>query len=253
MIPEPPLADYEHELPPRQPRRRMACPRVRERIAIDGDVTKPVWRGIPWSDPFVDIEGDLRPAPRLPTRWKLAWDTERLYAAAELTEPDLWATLTERDSVIFHDNDFEVFLDPSCSGENYYELEVNALNTVWDLVLRQPYRRGGEADSAWRIADLETAVRLDGTLNDPTTWDRGWSVEIAIPFRAFDVHTDAPRAPEVGERWLVNASRVQWDLEVAGGAYRKIEGRPEHNWVWSPQGLIDMHVPLRWGWLEFTA
>jgi hypothetical protein len=27
----------------------------------------------------------------------------------------------------------------------------------------------------------------------------------------------------------------------------------EDNWVWSPQGLINMHVPERWGWVEFAG
>ena len=44
-----------------------------------------------------------------------------------MEEPDLWGTLTARDSVIFHDNDFEVFIDPDGDTHAYYELEVNAL------------------------------------------------------------------------------------------------------------------------------
>ena len=252
-LPEPPLADYEQGLAPRMPRRTYEARRTSARLDLTGAEPDPRWEAAEWSDPFVDIEGDLKPAPRLETRLRMLWDEERLYVQAHLTEPDLWGTLVERDSVIFHDNDFEVFLDPSCAGENYYELEVNALNTVWDLVLRQPYRRGGQADSAWRIAGLETAVRLDGVLNDPRTRDRGWSVEIAMPFAAFDVHTKAPRAPEVGEAWRVNFSRVQWDLEVVDGAYAKVPDRPEHNWVWSPQGVVDMHLPLRWGELRFGS
>ena len=27
---------------------------------------------------------------------------------------------------------------------------------------------------------------------------------------------------------------------------------PERNWVWSPQGVINMHYPERWGYLQFT-
>lgn len=251
--PEAERPDYERDLAPPQPARHYLCRRAAERIHIDGDLSKPAWDAAPWTDLFVDIEGELRPRPPLATRAKLLWDDERLYVAAELEEPDLWATLTERDSVIFRDDDFEVFLDPSGAGRNYYEFEINALGTVWDLVLRQPYRLGGEADSDWRIAGLESAVRLDGKLNDPTTRDRGWTVEIAMPFAAFDVHTQHPDPPQPGDLWGLNFSRVDWDLEIAGGAYRKLEGRPEHNWVWSPQGVVDMHLPLRWGTLEFDG
>ena len=84
-----------------------------------------------------------------------------------MEEPDVWATLTARDSVIFHDNDFEVFIDPDGDTHEYYELEVNALGTEWDLMLVQPYRDGGPPIDAWDIAGLETGVDVRGTINRP--------------------------------------------------------------------------------------
>ena len=56
----------------------------------------------------------------------MLWDDQFFYVGAELEEPHVWATLTERDSVIFHDNDFEVFIDPDGDTHLYYELEMNA-------------------------------------------------------------------------------------------------------------------------------
>jgi hypothetical protein len=47
-------------------------------------------------------------------------------------------------SIIFHDNDFEVFIDPDGDNWQYYELEVNARGQVWDLLLIRPYRWGGQ-------------------------------------------------------------------------------------------------------------
>ena len=112
---------------------------------LDGTLSSPAWNLALWTDDFVDIQGDSEPAPPLRTRVKMLWDDECFYIGAQLEEPRIWATLTERDSVIFHDNDFEVFIDPDGDNHNYYEVEVNALNTVWDLRLPKPYRDGGEA------------------------------------------------------------------------------------------------------------
>jgi len=75
----------------------------------------------------------------------MLWDDTYFYVAAQLEEPDVWATLTQRDTVIFYDNDFEVFIDPDGDTHNYYELEVNAFGTLWDLMLLTPYRDGGPA------------------------------------------------------------------------------------------------------------
>ena len=93
---------------------------------IDGDLKDAAWDAAPWTDAFVDIEGDKHPKPRFRTRMKMLWDDEALYIAAELEEPHIWATLKEHDSVIFHDNDFEVFLDPDGDNHLYGELELNA-------------------------------------------------------------------------------------------------------------------------------
>ena len=239
-------------LPPAPPALHYVCPKVASPLTIDGDIHKKAWDAAPWTDDFVDIEGDKKPRPRFRTRAKMLWDDQCFYIAAEMEEPHVWGTLTQRDSVIFQDNDFEIFLNPTKDSKNYYELEINALNTVWDLTLPRPYREEGKADNSWDIAGLRSAVRVRGTINDPSDTDRGWDVELAIPWKAFDRHVGtASKAPEAGSTWRINFSRVEWDVEVVDGKYRKVEGKPEHNWVWSPMGLIDMHLPDRWGYVAF--
>ena len=97
----------------------------------------------------------------------MLWDDDYFYFAAELMEDQIWATLTERDSVIFYDNDFEIFIDPDGDSHHYYEFEINALNTVWDLLLIKPYRDGALRLTAGILADFKTAVHIDGELNRP--------------------------------------------------------------------------------------
>jgi hypothetical protein len=236
--------------------RQAICYRTAERLTIDGKLDEGAWRAAPWSAPFVDIEGEI-PLP-LRTRVRMLWDDERFYVAAELEEPDVWATLTARDAVIFQDNDFELFIDPDGDTHAYYELEVNALATVWDLLLVQPYRDGGPAVHAWDIAGLEAAVDVRGTINRPGDKDEGWTVEIAMPWRILREAAAGHRAPRTGEQWRVNFSRVQWRTLVRDGAYAKqLDPKtnrplPEQNWVWSPQGAINMHMPERWGFVQFS-
>lgn len=223
------------------------APRVAE-AAFTGDLSQGMWRDAPWTAEFQDIEGPSRPAPRHKTRVKMMWDDRFLYIGAEMDEPDLWATYTEHDSVIFHENDFEVFLDPDGDNHDYFEYEINALGTDWDLRLPKPYRDGGPALNEWEIPGLRKKVTLRGTINDNTDTDDGWTVELAMPWSAFGDH-GSPR--EMGV-WRINFSRVQWDLLPYGKGYKKVEGRREHNWVWSPQWAIDMHRPELWGYVRFV-
>lgn len=233
------------------------CGRAGGPVVVDGALDDAAWADAPWTDDFVDIEGSRKPLPRLRTRAKLVWDAEYLYIAAELAEPHVWANLTEHDSVIFQDNDFEVFLDPDGDNHKYYELEINARNTEWDLYLPRPYRDGGPADNSWEVPGLKKGVKVRGTLNDPADVDAGWTVELAIPWKDLDRDGRPAGPPRDGDRWRINFSRVEWDTTVEGGRYVKVKengkDRPEHNWVWSPQGVIDMHQPERWGYLQFSA
>lgn len=224
---------------------------------IDGRIDDPAWMAAPWTADFVDIEGDVKPRPSLRTRAKILWDERFLYVAAELEEQHLWGKLTEHDAVIFQDPDFEVFLDPDGDTHGYYEFEINALNTGWDLFLPKPYIDGGKARNEWEIPGLRTAVHLRGTLNDPRDTDIGWTVEMAFPWAAFRPPGSgsgavAP-APADGDIWRMNFSRVQWQVVTSSGRYEKVPNTPEDNWVWSPQGVIDMHRPEMWGRVLFSG
>ena len=228
------------------------CYRAPAAPRLDGSLDDTAWRSAPWSPAFVDIEGSVRPVPRFRTRMKMLWDDRYLYVGARLQEPDVWGTITRRDAVIFHDNDFEMFIDPDGDALNYVELEINALNTVWDLFLAKPYRDGGHADDSFDIAGLRTGVRVEGTLNHPGDTDSAWTVTIAIPWRSLERASGTTAAPHPGQRWRINYSRVEWQTTVTGGAYQKVPGLKEDNWVWSPQGLVDMHQPEHWGYVEFS-
>lgn len=227
--------------------------RVAATPKIDGLLDETAWRSAAWSDPFVDIEGSAKPAPSQTTRVKMIWDAEYFYIGAELAETHLWATLTQHDSVIFRDNDFEVFIDPNGDNHEYYELELNVLGTTWDLLLPRPYKDEGKAVNGWEIAGMKSAVHLDGTLNNPSDTDRGWSVELALPWKALGELARRPSPPGDGDQWRVNFSRVQWQLTPKGKSYEKVPGTKEANWVWSPQGVIDMHRPERWGYVQFST
>jgi hypothetical protein len=214
--------------------RQYVCYRAEDPPRLDGRLDDPAWQAAPWTE-------------------------EHLYVAARLEEPDLWATLTRRDDIVYHDHDFEIFLDPDGDHHLYCELEINTLNTVWDLLLVRPYRDGGPALHGWDIAGLRTAVALEGTLNEPWDTDGGWSLEIAVAWAALAACARGAAPPTDGRRlWHVNFSRVEWRLEERDGRYVKLRDRdtgevlPEDNWVWSPQGLVAMHYPEMWGLVWFS-
>lgn len=234
--------------------RHYVCYRTQTDMIIDGDITSEEWSNAPWSQPFTDIEGDLKPAPLYETKMKMLWDDYCLYIAAELTEPHIQAKLRQRDTVIYHDNDFEVFIDPDGDTHSYYEFEMNALNTVWDLLLTTPYRDYGHVIDSWDITGLRSAVKIYGTINNTSDTDDKWTIELAFPFT---VLSECGKMPASGHQWKINFSRVEWKTKIENNSYVREtdpstgKSYPEYNWIWSAQGLINMHYPELWGYLQF--
>ncbi|MGX1928533.1 carbohydrate-binding family 9-like protein [Flagellimonas sp. 2504JD4-2] len=224
-------------------------------IVIDGKANESSWANAPWSDLFIDIEGQKKPT--YDTQMKMLWDENNVYFFAKLEEPHVWGDITEHDAVIFHNNDFEIFLDPEADVHGYYELEWNVLNTVWDQYLTAPYRAGNETINGWEALGMKSAVSVQGTLNDPLDVDQGWTIEIAIPFRDLRTGYYDNNSPK-NQFWRVGFSRVNWDFDVSDGKYSRKKNPQtdellhEYNWVWSPQYVINMHEPEHWGYVYFS-
>jgi hypothetical protein len=221
---------------------------------LDGKDEEADWKQVKWIDDFEDIEGAKNPGPLYRTRVKMLYDSSALYLLAELQEPHLWATYNRHDMIIYHENDFEVFIDPDGDTHNYFEYELNALNTLLDLKMPMPYRNGGKADISWDSKGFQSAVSIDGTLNDGRDRDAKWSVEMKIPFADLGLQ----QAPKDGQTLKIDFSRVEWQTHFTEGHYEKIKDPstasafPEYNWVWSPPGIINMHYPERWAMIQFS-
>eukprot|EP00933_Yihiella_yeosuensis_P052539 TRINITY_DN5063_c0_g2_i1.p1 TRINITY_DN5063_c0_g2~~TRINITY_DN5063_c0_g2_i1.p1 ORF type:complete len:424 (-),score=95.92 TRINITY_DN5063_c0_g2_i1:447-1718(-) len=244
---------------------------------IDGDVFKPAWERLPWSEPFVEIRGEkdapegTGPTSSQETRMKMMWDDEYLYIACIMdfdVGDEIIAKFKERNSAIFHsDSDMEVFIDPAGCTHGYKEFEMNAINTVWNLMLSKTYIDGGGELSGrehkkgdanfWEVYKQKTATRVTkGSLHDPSKPSQ-WVCELAFhhsdtlslhPQSRIDEES-AGRKPAVGEFWRINFSRVEKKGDV--------------NWVWSPQivwdphqkrhaGMVNMHLPDAWGYVVFA-
>ncbi len=257
----------------------VTCYRAAGPIAVDGDLDKPAWRGVPRSSRFVDM---VSGAPALyDTRVACQWDDERFYVAYWAEEPQVSATLRERDSFIWNDNDLELFV---AGDDCYYELELNAFGTVYEafFVWQDALARGGRFDrpeldlhgrdvdllggfqdaSRWGkhprgrrfafldfdLAGLQTAVRVDGRINDPSTTDRGWTAELALPWASlaflFNGRTLPPRE---GETLRCDFSRFE-ALRVHGKALPENPG-----WSLNPHGVYDSHIPESFSVVHFTA
>jgi len=239
-------------------------------IEIDANPDKDSWSRIPWSKDFDDIRGPFdappneRPSQKCRTRFKMQWDDSFLYILAIMeSDMEVQATFTERNSPIYHqDSDFEVFVDPLGSCHFYKELEMNALNTIWNLMLDKPYSDGGVEysgriakfgdDRYYEVQHMKTSVKvLKGKLNQKNKGDVVWAAEIALAHQDTLKHQEFSGlnlSPLVGDLWRINFSRV----EKKGG----INWTWQQERIWDPikkrhEGKVDMHLPDAWGYVQF--
>lgn len=198
---------------------------------IDGDLSDRAWAE---ATPVTLVGSfDGRPTQTRTTA-RLLYDDHFLYVAFDAQDPDVWGTLLNRDDAIYNEEAVEVFLDANADGKTYNELEVSPNNTQFDAYF--PARRQG-MDLSWD-SQMRSAVKVQGTLNNPDDVDQGWTVEVAIPF---DRLAEVPHLPpQKGDKWRFNLYRLE-HLQR-----RQVEGQ-----AFSPLFQGDFHNLPRFGWLVF--
>jgi hypothetical protein len=221
------------EISDHRERAAASVPRAPSAPVLDGDfAAEDAWKGALDLGAFTDtLEGT--PVP-FETRALVMWDDLNLYIAMEAKDDYLQSRYTNHDDELWHEDAFEVFLDPGGDRKHYYELQVSPAGVVFDSYLPRYRKNTNGWDSGTRVA-----VKVDGTLNDGEGGDTGWRAELAIPFAALDKGGKTPPTP--GDLWRVNFFRVD-----------ATSARPRYS-AWSPPMRGDFHALDRFGRVRFDA
>jgi hypothetical protein len=245
-------------------------------LTIDGKLDEPSWKLARRSSRFVDIVTG-EPA-WYDTRVAILWDDTYLYFGFAAEEPNVCATLTQRDSKIYEDNDLEVFI---AAKDAYYEFEINALNTIYEVfwVWKDIFRPGNryfglpEFNPAahptleisgigghvhprgerwgfldWDFPGLRHAVHIEGLLNKRAGTDQGWSAELALPWKGLELLADGRSLPpQDGDLWRIDCSRFQ----QAGPDGHRLD--PSAGWTWNRHGHYDSHIPETFTYVHFST
>ncbi len=242
------------------------CHRASGPVTIDGRPIETAWKTAPWTNWFVDIEGSKRPNPRFKTRAKMLWDDTYFYFAVEMEEPlsgEPFSSTTRSSAARTTSKSSSIPIPTATSITRWSSSHECRL----DLFLRWPYKDGGggmaSADHTWNVNGIRNAVWVNGTLNDPRDIDTSWSMEIAVPWAELAPFAHKPSPPKHGDVWRVNFSRVEWSFavvtadrttdDVKNNAYKLVTEPTCDNWVWSPQGIINMHCPEMFGYVQFST
>ena len=202
--------------------------------AIDGVLLEAAWDRAERTGRFVrSLDGKTAAAA---TEARLLWDDDALYVAFQCEDANVATPFTADDERLYTSNVVEIFLNPSGdAARGYDEIEVAPTNALFDASFVGGPRQG--MDLAW-ASHARHAVHVDGTLNDPRDVDRGWTVELAIPFASL-TGMPSPR-PARGDRWKFNLYRL-----------RQGPGQPGEGQAFSPPMRGDFHALDRFATLRF--
>jgi len=242
-------------------------------ITIDGALDEPSWKFATPSPRFVDI---LTGQPVIHnTRAMVLWDAGNLYVAYRVEEPLVHAKFTNHNDFIYLDNDVELFI---AGPDAYYELEINAFNTCYEVffawndtfekhgLTTEPeflgatlvpfngvgftnHPRGGRVGNFdHAFPGLKTAVHIDGTVNNDTDRDRGWTVELALPWKGMKwLATDGRSLPpKNGDVWRMDFSRFNTYKESPPAL-------DSGGWVWTRHAIWDSHIPECFVFVTFST
>jgi hypothetical protein len=228
------------------------------------------WENAIWSCRLVDM---VNGTPFLyDTSVACVATTDGLRIGFRVEDPFPTAHLTERDSLVFQENDVEFFLD---FGHGYYEFELNAAGTIYevlhvwrdtfaetrfatdpafDLNLPGAFTFGGDHDrkpaTFWTgihprgprnsflhydLPGLQTAVVLYGKLNDQTEVSAGWTAEVLLPWDGL-----GDLSPTLGAHtnsFSIGFMRFQ-QVTISGATTTAAVSL-------TPHGVLESHLPER--------
>jgi hypothetical protein len=185
--------------------REAECRRLTAPIKINGVIDDIAWDKAQVLEDFSAF-WEKRKA-RSATRARLLWDDNYLYFSAEMEDVDLYADVKEHNGMCWTNDVFELFFKPAEDKPAYYEFQVNALNTQLEMFLPSRGAGGYQRFSQAGRMGMESAVKLQGTLNDWTDKDKGWTVEGRIPWKAFEPTGGRPKA---GAKWRFALCRYDY-------------------------------------------
>jgi hypothetical protein len=252
---------------------RYTARRTAGAIKIDGRLDEASWTRAPRTARFVDLVHGHK--TKYDTRSAILWDDTYLYAAFWIEEPNVKAKYKRRDSPIYYDNDVEIFIG---GKDAYYEFEINAYGTIYEafFIWQDAYQRDGYSKVpefrrsnkgvqafdgvgykghprgkrvgciGWDFPNLKSAVHIDGTLNNGKDRDRGWTVELAFPWKEMTwIAKGDGRAlpPKDGDVWRIDLMR-----------FNQYKGpKDSGGWAAGPHGIWDSHIPELFPYVTFSA
>jgi hypothetical protein len=191
-------------------------------LTIDGKLDEAAWKDAASSGPFVNVRtGEAEESSAVQGTVRVLWNEKNLFLGFEVQDSNIVGGFDKgaKDPHLWTKDTVEIMIDPDGDGDNkdYYEIQVGPQNLVFDTQFDEYNKPKTEPNGPFGHQEwsskLESAVVIDGTLDKTDDKDKGYTVEIRLPWSSLNKAKKVP--PEVGERWRVNFYAMQDNSGVA--------------------------------------
>jgi hypothetical protein len=201
-------------------------------IIIDGDLSEPAWQLAKVISLKNNVTGDPISDKSYFSYAKTCYDSNNLYIAFVNGDKNIFTGYTQKDQFLWQDEVVEVFIDGDPDISTYIELEVSPANVVFDSYITDTLDIDLVETPKFEIEGFQTAVKVNGTVNDSTDIDQDWTVEILIPLQVItEKRTDGKRDLD---QYRINFYRINRDSQGPGF------------YAWSPT-YQRFHAPSKFG------
>lgn len=220
--------------PPRTPLLRADKLPKGSKINVDGKLDEEAWKSAAGTGPFVDVRTG-QPNSTFPVNGsaRLLWDDQGFYAGFEVKDSKVTGGFPKgaKDPHLWTKDTVELMIDPDGDGDNkdYYELQVGPQNLVFDSQFddyNSPKTdpNGPFGHQEWSFGG-KSAVTIDGTIDKDDDTDKGYVVELFVPWKSLGKAKKAP--PNLGDVWRLNFYAMQdgggvaWSAILGQGNFHK--------------------------------
>jgi len=211
-------------------------------ITVDGKMDETAWANAQEVSFDYFYRSDNKPMDKQKTTFRMMWDNTNMYLFYTAQDTSLTFRETQPDGRPYLDDCAEFFVLPVPDSLNmHFGFEINIQKAVYDYIMFWQYvNKQNVFVKQYNADNYKVAVTTDGTINNDKDKDKGWTMEIAIPFAALG-NFQRPRA---GAKWAFQAVRQDRNL---------IDDRFRSTATLFPiyDARLDVHQPNRFGLMEF--
>lgn len=188
---------------------------------IDGKLDEEVWKhALTFDEVYAFNNKEKLKEPN--TIWSILWDKQYLYFGFKCKDKDILGPEKERDSYVYSNDCMEMFILPDFRLGMYWELLVSPRSTVFDMLHMKNFKKGLHPGMSGRVEEdikgLRCACFVEGTIDNSTDIDKGYSIEVAVPFTALPSYTRG-NVPQPMDLLYLMLARIDKSKDKEAGAY----------------------------------